>query len=162
MMKEWRRETEVLTKSESLEMRKRMTQLAVWKKQHPAMTQSSSFRLLNTISNERDSNHSNSVAKKNAPAALFSFCTILAITLSSLFTGQKRLTLNFWIKHITSSTLLFGASSFQPNKNLTCVKKKRNQHSCAFSSHKGQLTNLPSNFLNRAHLFSFSEATNLS
>lgn len=79
VMEEWRRETEVLTKRGSRERQKRMTQLAVWKKQQPAMTHSSSWRLLKTISNQTDTNQSTRVAKKKVPA-LFSFCAVLAIT----------------------------------------------------------------------------------
>lgn len=68
---EWTRETDVLTKRGSREMKFLTTQLAVWKKKAAATTRSNWVWLLKKISKRMEMSHRSRVAKKKTPA--FSF-----------------------------------------------------------------------------------------
>jgi len=103
MMVEWRRETEVLTKRGSREIKDRTTQLAIWKKTAPATIQSSSERLLKIISNRTETNHRIRVARKKVPALFFSFwlwlvlLAIVSIVIRCGWRRQKdRESIDFW------------------------------------------------------------------
>ena len=90
VMVEWRRETEVLTKRGSRETKKRMTQLAIWKKQAPATIKRSSLRLLNAISNKTETDQSSRVAKKKTPTLFLSLCLVLVLAIESDLRESER------------------------------------------------------------------------